>query len=380
MNSQPAQVLYQETNPYGSFTAFLEDDGRTIYLYLQSHNNPDWKMKSLWIRNLIDAPKERDPEDFERGLAPVLTESEVVNPKAMPKLSESEIHFIWSEEGDSLALFVNEELYAYLPPWSGIKGIQGYHKEAKEEAITASPLGDPENGVIAERVKAARAFWESVAQKGHWKAAQSLRLQFLEEKLGKHDKYWSADGGKYPSLGIASFYPKEFPGIKVFSTIGMSVQNQPSVELYHKDFENFARIELVFALKLLPDVEDHSEQWVQHVLGEMIKFPWNTGIWFGHSHSIQNPRKDPDQLYLDFSWFVLRNITDELDHDSTLELPKLHGLISENGKRVNYLVLTPISIEERICFMREGSQKFWETWKKEGYSFFHDSERRMLEF
>ncbi|TGN17202.1 suppressor of fused domain protein [Leptospira idonii] len=382
MNPEKPKVLYQETNPYGSFTAFLEDDGRTIYLYLQSHNNPEWPMKTLWIRNRIDAPEERDPEDFDQGLAPLLTKAEVNNPQGLPSLKEDEIHFIWSEEGDAVALFLDEELYAYLPPWSGIKGVHGYSKEAKEEAIAASPLGDGKSGVIAERVNQARKFWEGVSAKDHWKKAQSLRLQFLEEKLGKHDKYWSADGGKYPSLGIASFYPKEFPGIKVFSTVGMSVQNQPSVELYHKKFEDFTRIELVFAIKLLPDTDDHSEQWIQHVLGEMIKFPWNTGIWFGHSHTLQNPRKDPDQLYLDFGWFVFNNITDELDsHPGTNpSYPALNGLISENGKRVNFLLLTPISAEERLCFMREGSLKFWETWKKEGFTFFHDSERRMLEF
>lgn len=380
MNPITPKVLYQEANPYGSFTAFLEDDGRTIYLYLQSHNNPEWPMKTLWVRNLIDAPDARKEEDFDLGLAPVLTQSEITDPKAQSTLSEDQIHFIWSEEGDAVALFVDEELQAYLPSWSGIKGIHGYSKFAKEEAPTASPLGDPNNGVIAERVKGNRKFWESVAEKDHWKKAQKLRLEFLESKLGKHETYWSADGGKYPSLGIASFLPKEFPGIKIFSTIGMSVQNQPSIELYHKDYENFSRIELVFAIQLLKDSPDKSETWIQHVLGEMVKFPWNTGIWFGHSHTIQNPRKDPDQLYLDFNWFVFRNITDELDQGSNEMLPKLNGLVTENGKRANFLFLTPIATEERICFMREGSQKFWETWKKEGYAFFHDSERRMLEF
>ncbi|MGV3666746.1 MAG: suppressor of fused domain protein [Leptospira bouyouniensis] len=380
MNPNTPKVLYQEANPYGSFTAFLEDDGRTIYLYLQSHNNPEWPMKTLWVRNLIDAPDSRTDEDFDLGLAPVLTKSELTDTKAQSSLTEDQIHFIWSEEGDAVALFVEEELQAYLPSWSGIKGIHGYSKFAKEEAPTASPLGDPENGVIAERVRTNRKFWESVAEKDHWKKAQNLRLEFLESKLGKHQTYWSADGGKYPSLGIASFLPKEFPGIKIFSTIGMSVQNQPSIELYHKDYENFSRIELVFAIQLLKDAPDKSETWIQHVLGEMVKFPWNTGIWFGHSHTIQNPRKDPDQLYLDFNWFVFRNVTEELEQGSNELLPKLNGLITENGKRTNFLFLTPISTEERICFMREGSQKFWDTWKKEGYGFFHDSERRMLEF
>lgn len=78
------RVLYQETNPYGSFSAFLEEDGRSVYLYLQSHNNPSWPMKTLWVRNLIPAPKERDPEDFQKGLAPVLTQAEIKNPDPLP--------------------------------------------------------------------------------------------------------------------------------------------------------------------------------------------------------------------------------------------------------------------------------------------------------
>ncbi len=374
------RVLYQETNPYGSFSAFLEEDGRTIYLYIQSQNNPSWQMKTLWVRNLIPAPESRDPEDFDKGLAPLLTKAEVKNPEALPLLKVDDLHFIWSEEGDSVALFEKEELIAYIPPWSGIKGVHGYAKEAKESAITASPLGDGSHGVLVDRVELARKFWESASQPNQWKKIQDHRLRFLEEQFGTHQTYWSADGGKYPKLGIASFLPPAFPGIKIFSTIGMSAQNQPSVELYHKDFEDFARIELVFAYKLPTDAPDQSEKWVQHALGEMVKFPWNTGIWFGHSHTIQNPRKDPDQLYQNFSWFALRNVTEELDENPDLLLPKLHGLVSENGRRVNFLFLLPIGDEEKLNFVRTGSQVFWKSWQEAGHTFFHDSERKILEF
>jgi hypothetical protein len=84
--------LYQETNPYGSFTAYLEEDERTTYLYLQCENNPEWGIKSLWIRNHIEAPSTRNPNDFHEGLAPILVQSEVMQSEGLPSIPSDEIH------------------------------------------------------------------------------------------------------------------------------------------------------------------------------------------------------------------------------------------------------------------------------------------------
>ncbi len=377
MSTLDGKILYQETNPYSSFTAFLEDDGRTLYLYLQCENNPEWGMRSLWIRNLIPAPANRDPEDFSKGMAPILTQEEVLHPEGLPSLKPEEIHFLWTEEGDGVFLFVNGEMEAFLPPWSGIRGFHGYARGAKENAITASPLGDPNHGALHDRMVASEKYWEFRSEKGSWSRIQKRRLEYLESIFGNHTKYWSADGGKYPPLGIALFVPETFPNLKVFSTIGMSAQNQPSIELYHKDFESFTRIELILAFQI-PEHSDRSEEWVQHLLGEMIKYPWNTGTWFGHGHTLQMNRRDPDQLYLNFSACALRNISQPEIYPHSSRLPSLTGLISENGCPVNFIALIPIAEEEKLILQSEGSGKLFNELDRQCLGYVHNPERKFL--
>ncbi|MGJ4715867.1 suppressor of fused domain protein [Leptospira interrogans] len=366
------KVIYQEANPYGTFTAYLEDDGRTVYLYLQAEQNPEFGIKSVWVCNRTEAPEKRSIEDLSNGLAPILLRTEVNESKPHPALEEKDIYFIWTEEGDGVALFYKENLIAFLPPWSGIKGFHGYSIHAKVEALTAYPLGNSEFGIIPDRVNVSRDFWEARSKSGVWKEIQEKRLSFLESIFGKHDKYWSADGGKYPQLGIARFQSEKYPEILIYSTIGMSAQNMPTVELFHKDYENFSRIELIFAVKIGSEGLERSESWVPHLIGELIRFPWNMAKWFGNGHTITMSRKDPEALYLDFTSILFRDLT------SFSNTPDLTELISENGKRVRFLTLLPLSEEEKEYAQKDGIQSFERIWNEKGFPWYHDSERQSL--
>ncbi|MBE7412822.1 MAG: suppressor of fused domain protein [Leptospiraceae bacterium] len=366
MENLDTKIIYQETNPYSSLTAFLEDDNRTVYLYIQSEYNHQFGIKSLWIRNLIDAPKSRIPEDLKSGLAPVLIQDETFFPNAQPSIDKEDIHLIWTEEGDGVALFIKDELYAFLPSTSGINGFHGYSKEAKEKALTASPLGNSENGPIPELINQSRNFWEYRSNKSSWKEIQEKRIQFLENRLGKHTGYWSADGGKYPPLAITKFSPKDYDQIILYSTIGMSAQNMPQVDLYHKDYLNYSRIEIIFAYRFT-DSPERADTWVPHLIGELIKFPWNTIKWFGHGHTIEIPKRDPDSLYLNFTTLVIINPNQFKFLNSP---PDINGLISENKKQVTFLYLLPITEEEAYTIREKGINSFVEK-----LHWFHNSER-----
>ncbi len=366
MGSPSAKILYQETNPYSSLTGFLEDDGRTVYLYIQSEFNHEWGIKSLWVRNLIDAPVARSPEDLKNGLAPLLTIDETLYPKAQPTFNSDEIHFIWTEEGDGLALFIREELYAFIPSYSGLEGFHGYSKEAKAESLTAHPLGNSYHGPIPEKIEQARKFWEFRADKNSWREIQKRRLSFLEEKLGEHVQYWSADGGKYPPLAIAKFTPLNFDHVVVYSTIGMSAQSMPQVELYHKDYPKYSRVELILAYKHF-DSTDKPDTWIPHLLGEVIKYPWNMLKWFGHGHSIEIPRRDPNSLYLNFTALLFIN---PYELNFFEDMPDLKNLNAENGNRINFLFLLPVTEEEEYLIREKGIKNL-----AEKIPWFHDSER-----
>ena len=376
MEQSVSNLIYQETNPYGSMTAFLEDDGRTVYLYLQSEFNPEFKMKALWIKNRIPSPESRTESDLKLGLAPLLCKGEVTSDMTEEEIKKEDVHLIWTEEGDGLGLFWKEKLIAFLPPWSGLKGIHGYSKYAAVDSITANSMGDAENGgVIADRIRASEKYWEFRASEGSWKSVQKLRMDFLEKHLGPHKKYWSADGGKFPPLAIAKFESTDYPDIVLYSTVGMSAQSMPGVELYHKEYTKYSRVELMFAQKKGTE-EDRTESWIPHALGELIKFPWMMGKWFGEGHSISIPRKDPNSLYLNFTHFFFTANPPALKTESgLLEAPCLSDLISENGQKISFLFLIPITEEEVYFSRNEGSSSLLKSFSEKGYGWAHDSER-----
>ena len=72
---------------------------------------------------------------------------------------------------------------------------------------------------------------------------------------------------------LQSLSLKNIPDVIIYSTIGLSAQNMPTVDLFHKDYLDYARIELVIAVRKLPG--DKSESWVPH-FWRACKFP---GIW-----------------------------------------------------------------------------------------------------
>jgi hypothetical protein len=374
MEAVEPTILYQETNPYGSMTAFLEDDGRTIYLYLQSQKDPESPIKTVWVKNRIPGPISRDSSDLQDGMAPVLCRDEIEQ-SDFHSMHPENLYFIWLEEGNGLALFYEDELVAFLPPWSGVKGFHGYSKFAKVESITANPLGNSENGVIPERIRKARDFWEFRSQKDSWKDIQKKRLDYLESKLGAHQKYWSADGGKFPALAIAKFQHPMDPKIVVYSTIGMSAQNMPSVELYHRQYEKYARIELLFAAKI--EDSDQTESWIPHAIGEIIKFPWMMGKWLGEGHSITLSRRDPESLHCNFTHFFISEKFSHYKSSSTaLPVPLDGELISENGQPIHFLYLLPVTEEEVFYIKKAGASSFLKTIEPSGFGWVHHSGRQ----
>lgn len=371
-------ILYQETNPYGSFVAYLEDDGRTIYLYLQSIHNPEKEMKALWIQNRIPAPESRKETGHKNGLAPYLCKGEIYENSPIEPMDTSQIHFIWTEEGDGVALFYKEELQAFLPPWAGLKSISGYSRYAKLDTPTASPLGDPDNGVLADRIESSRKFWEFRGQKNSWKEIQAHRMRYLEFSLGPHSKYWSADGGKFPHLAILKFQPEFAQDIVIYTTIGMSAQNMPTVELYIKDYLNSSRIELVFAVRTL-EGQDSTESWIPNAIGEIIKYPWNMGKWFGEGHTISLPRRDPEALYLNFTHLFLTCKMDSYNYlGKKLENPLRNPLMTENGLKINFLYMIPITDEEVHYIRSQGATSFLELMKIKEVGWVHNPERESM--
>ncbi|MDX1958241.1 MAG: suppressor of fused domain protein [Leptospiraceae bacterium] len=374
MVAKENKLIYQETNPYGSLVAFLEDDGRTVYLYLQSIHNPEMKMRSVWVKNRIPAPISRSESDLRNGLAPILCQEELTLDSEIDEILEKDLYLIWTEDGNGVGIFVKEVLLAFLPSYSGIKDFHGYSRYAKVETLTTHPLGTGEVSAIHNLMNESKRFWEIRAEKNTWKTIQSKLLSLYESKLGKHTMYWSADGGKFPHLAIAKFEPESMNGIQVYVTLGMSAQNMPSVDLYYKDFEKYSRIEMIMAV----NSEDHkADQWVPHAIGEIIKFPWVMCKWFGEGHTMTLPRKDPDAVLVDFTHIFFTASPGETSlQDKLFSPPFLGEENSFDDKTFKLLYLIPISEEETHILKTHGSNELKEMIHSSGNGWIHFSERQ----
>lgn len=371
MANPESKIIYQETNPYSSLTAFLEDDGRTVYMYLQSEYNPEWSIKSVWVKNRIPTPEKLSLEDMRDGYAPILS-SEYTDQTDTSEILANDVYFIWTEEGDGVALFVRDELFAFIPSWSGINGFHGYSKFVQKEAITAFPLGNSNHGLIYDRIEDSRRFWEFRAQKYSWKTIQGNLLGYLESKMEKHSKYWSADGGKFPYIGIAKFQPTTQSNLRVYSTIGLSGQNMPRVELYHRTkYLDYVRVEIVIAIETTE--EDDTERWVPHLIGELVGFPWKMIQWYGHGHTISMSRRDPQAL-LEFTTLLLLK---DLPNNKNPILD-LTNLKSKESRPINFLYALPITEEEKVFIQTNSLEKFIDLWKKKGNTCIHNSYRESV--
>ena len=152
----------------------------------------------------------------------------------------------------------------------------------------------------------------------------------------------------------------------------------PTVELYLKEYENHARIEIIFALKLVDGV-DNTDSWVPNCIGEFIKYPWNMGKWFGEGHTITMPRRDPEALYLSFSHlFLTANPPHGFIHEKQIDSPIQSGLVSEGGQKIHFLYAIPISEEEVHYIRTEGAKSFLSLMESKKLGWFHDSERESL--
>ena len=152
----------------------------------------------------------------------------------------------------------------------------------------------------------------------------------------------------------------------------------PSVELYHKEYQKYSKIELIFAFKKNEGI-DSTEAWVPSCIGDLIKYPWNMGKWFGEGHTITMPRRDPEALHLNFTHLFLSNkLPNGFIHGKPVENPIQSKLFTENGQNINFLFALPITDEDVHYIRSQGAKSFISLLESNQIGWFHDSERESL--
>lgn len=235
--SEP-RILKEEVGPNGNIRALVEEDGRSVHLFLEgtSEDHP-FGVRSCWVRNLRPAPALIEAERLQAGLAPMLPARNCVDPEAGRPLRAEDLEFLWFESGDGVALLEKGDVLAVIPPWSQT-GFAGYARDCALASPLCDPLGDPahDHHGVFDRLARAAAFWESWDH-NPWPAIQQGLMEALEAALGPHARYLSTDPAVWPPRSLTLFEPEE---AQIAVTGGMSLRPQPRAT-------GPSRIELGFA-------------------------------------------------------------------------------------------------------------------------------------
>lgn len=273
------QSVFEEVSPNGNVQALVEQDERVAYFYLRGAPDTDFGLRSCWVRNLKPAPAELDVRSMKRGIPPMLPRQHCLYPMGARPLARDATRIVWLEEGDAAALLENDTVLAVIPAWSGAGGFAGYARECVAESPLCWPLAP--DSVLHERIRLADAYWSSWdAPLSPWGAVQNKQLEVYATAIGAHEKYYAIDGGEWPPRALIR---TQVSGGVAFTTVGLCLQPQPTVEMATDDPGPYRRIEMGMALA--SDMAKHFDRSASYLSGQS-NLPWTTFSWLGPGHTV----------------------------------------------------------------------------------------------
>ncbi len=342
-----SNILLESWSPVCNIQAVVEETNRNCYLYLWFFPGTDNAfVKSCWICNTNEAPKELDVDGMKNGIAPSMPKEYVLHdPKGM-RLDADSLDLVWFEEGDAAALLCGDDLICVIPGWSGFNGFMGYSAFAKGmsplawELTQAMPL-------LSERVARSKEYWAGFDLDGeYWNAAQKQHIEVLNAFFGAYQKYYAIDDGEFPPKALITGEKDE---ICYCITAGVSLLAMPTVEQYYYDYPNdFRRIEIGYAT--VKKYEGSMQPMLSYI-SSITNIPWDEVTFLGHGHTI------PFQGITGYSavWLLNAELLE------TIDTPKYSQV---NGERINLLWLVPLRDSEYEWIKEHSSEEALERCKK----------------
>ena len=107
-------LLIDNTNSKSGRTATVEESDTCAWMYLSKPNSTEIE-KDVWLYNRIPAPS-RDEIPNYRGEAPPAAKDFIFEPGTMGSPKEENFEFRWSDDGESVAIWLFAELHAFILP------------------------------------------------------------------------------------------------------------------------------------------------------------------------------------------------------------------------------------------------------------------------
>lgn len=358
-NIEESQILKEEENPFENYAAVVESDHRTIYLYLLPTQNEMLPAHAVWLRNLVEAPDEPDRKSVQEGRPPLMHVQGCDHPEGAAPYNPEDLDFVWFPEGNGVALYHRGELEAILPPWSGRENVSGYSRDALGYQSNTLPL-PPEKSAIYTRLEENLKFWDRRTQDGDWEEFRDQLLARYESILGKHSQYYALTDVRFPTLAVVEF-PLDH-GI-LYTTLGMSRQPMPGIELIKSEPEHFVRRE-IFLFSPNPDAPGIDESYRDSadliaairpsypgLLGRLARYPWIASAALDHGHVFESGM---EKNYCDFIFSESPRPT-LLPDDIMASLMEHYSI---EGYSLSPLFALPATQEDLLVTRQKGAD-FW---------------------
>ncbi len=362
---QETRVLLSDTSPYGSRVLEVEQDHVATAAYLRRKDGKT--VAASWVANHREAPQHADLARLNAGQVPAMPAGRTRHPRGRPALDPRSLRVVWFEEGDGAALLEDGQPLCVIPGWSDIDGgVPGYSREAIGRSPFAFALDD-EIDDLGPRIRKAQAYWDWRHAPGAWEGFQQGVLGHLLGRLGPGGYYWHdvgrqgrPDGSapEQPLVGVSERPARGDRSYNVLSTVGMSCQRMPTVELYEDNVGEHARIELAVATTM-------PSQRAGSIFPWLAEYPWRAVTSFESGDNVKwyhQARTFP----LGPSWEGVLL----LDDPARLEGPNAPDMtgFKFGGDPVQWLWLVPITEAERQFGKDEGPDALIERLARKGRS------------
>ncbi len=338
------ETLLEDVGPNGNIQAVVEAHDDVCYFYLFGAKETEFGIRSVWVRNLAPADDAFDIERLREGEPVKNPRANCYHPQGLPAPKPEHLRVVWLPEGNGAALYENDQLLAIIPPWSGVRGFDGYARDNIGEGPLAWELR-PEN-VLINGFREAEAYWKLWDEPGLWASISKPLLASIEKTLGVHSNYYAIDGGNWPPKAMVRIPRKDSV---VLVTLGMCLRPQPNVETTTEHPESPRRIELGAVLP---------KRWSDDAIKEFGRYisaqsnlPWSYYTFLGPGHTIPCD-----------SW-QNREFSSALLQTSHPAVPT-PALPPQFGDPVNILWFTPISEAEVQMAMDQSSDRLVQTLPK----------------
>jgi len=283
--------MIEEESPLGGVTAFVEDDGRAVWLYVRGEG----RRRAAWLANRVAAPEGEDVEARSAGLPPRLARTATAHPEGRGPLRAPAI--VWLEDGESLVVLEDGDAAGDPGDANDARGAYGGERRVvgavidgvpmARDARAPTPWARPLDPATAARAREANAFWDrwrGPRAERTWAVYRDGELAQLEASLGPHGEYLAVDAGRFPPLAVARF------ANDVFCTIGMGAFPMPGAR--------GARLELAVAA-------GGAATWPPQVLAWLARWPWRHGAPLDEHHVVVAPALNATWLAPDTSGVLL---------------------------------------------------------------------------